>query len=108
MPSYDELRAELVAKRDQLERRMSRIRADRRGLNAPPEKDSAEQATQRENDEVLDALNESGREELGEIHAAIARIDTGDYGTCAGCGTEIPEGRLRALPATSLCVGCSE
>ena len=27
---------------------------------------------------------------------------------CSGCGCEIPEARLKALPSTETCVGCSE
>jgi len=108
MTAHRELRAGLVAKLEELESRMTRIRSDRRGEIAPPEKDSQEQAQQRENDEVLDRLDEVGRDELEEIRAAITRIDAGQYGACTRCGEAIPEARLRALPSTPLCVGCSE
>lgn len=107
MSWVQELRAELVEKRDALERRLSRISADRRGVSAPPEADEEEQALRGENDEVLDALDSAGREELAEIVEAIARIDAGTYESCARCGKPIGEKRLRALPTASLCLACS-
>jgi RNA polymerase-binding transcription factor DksA len=44
---------------------------------------------------------------LGEIDAALARIEDGTYGRCAGCGTEIPEERLELRPFASRCVACT-
>lgn len=107
MSWVQELRAELVQERDALERRLSRIRSDRRGVSAPPEADEEEQALRGENDEVLDALDSAGREELAQIVEAIARIDAGTYESCARCGRPIGERRLRALPTASLCLACS-
>jgi len=51
-------------------------------------------------------LEENERVELGEVKAALARMDSGTYGVCATCGTEIPEGRLEAVPTASLCMTC--
>ncbi len=45
--------------------------------------------------------------ELGEIDAALARIEQGTYGTCEVCGGAIGRDRLRALPEVRRCVGCS-
>jgi RNA polymerase-binding transcription factor DksA len=44
---------------------------------------------------------------ITEIDAALARIDAGTYGSCARCGTAIPEERLELRPFTATCVGCS-
>ncbi len=35
------------------------------------------------------------------------RMDRGEYGNCARCGTAIPVARLQALPYTKLCVDCA-
>jgi RNA polymerase-binding transcription factor DksA len=40
------------------------------------------------------------------IDAALARIETGQYGDCATCGCEIPKSRLQALPFAVRCTGC--
>jgi len=45
---------------------------------------------------------------LGEIDAAIGRLDNGTYGICMSCGCEIPEQRLLATPTVQTCVPCQE
>ncbi len=45
---------------------------------------------------------------LMEIKDALKRIETGDYGICAGCGAEIPAGRLEAQPYAKMCIKCQE
>ena len=44
---------------------------------------------------------------LGEIDAALARIDAGTYGRCTRCGSDIPEERLELRPFASRCVACT-
>jgi RNA polymerase-binding protein DksA len=44
--------------------------------------------------------------EVREIETTIKRLATGDYGSCAGCGTDIPFARLRAYPTATRCVSC--
>ncbi|CAA9263203.1 MAG: putative DnaK suppressor protein [uncultured Blastococcus sp.] len=44
---------------------------------------------------------------LGEIDAALARIDAGTYGRCTGCQAEIPGERLELRPFARTCVSCS-
>jgi RNA polymerase-binding transcription factor DksA len=45
---------------------------------------------------------------LWEVDEALARVADGTYGYCIDCGGGIPLERLRALPATKRCVGCSQ
>ncbi len=45
---------------------------------------------------------------LREVETALARLDRGDYGVCEGCGEDIPERRLQALPWTCFCLKCAE
>ncbi len=58
-----------------------------------------------ERTEVL-GLVESLKSQLVDIDAAMHRIETGAYGTCASCGKDIPTIRLEARPASILCVDC--
>ena len=67
-----------------------------------------EQATERENDEVLDSLGNSSEQELILINDALKRIDSGDYFSCEACGEEIPTSRLELLPFSSRCVTCAD
>ncbi len=59
-------------------------------------------------DEVLEAIEGSGRAGMEEIRAAIARIDAGVYGACTSCGAPVAPGRLLALPWAADCVPCAE
>jgi RNA polymerase-binding transcription factor DksA len=54
--------------------------------------------------ELDQGLEEGVQQTLGEIEAALRRIDDGTYGTCLMCGGEIPEPRLRAIPWARLCI----
>jgi RNA polymerase-binding transcription factor DksA len=88
--------------------RVQRIEKDFRHEEHPLEQDSQEQSIQLENDEVLEALDESGRKELESIRRALDRMESGEYGTCASCEEPIAPMRLRALPAAELCIRCAE
>ena len=94
--------------REELTQRITSIDADIHHKNEPVEKDFAEQVTQRENDEVLTAIDEEAQLTVNQIDAALSRIKDGSYGVCAGCGIKIPDERLSALPYVTTCVGCAE
>jgi len=53
------------------------------------------------------ALLARALEQVGEIDAAIDRLDNGTYGICARCGQPVGEERLAARPATATCVRCA-
>jgi RNA polymerase-binding protein DksA len=57
--------------------------------------------------EIDYALGENSQAVLGEIDAALARIEDGTYGTCTNCGKEIAVERLEAQPWASLCIDCA-
>ncbi|WP_104524905.1 TraR/DksA family transcriptional regulator [Blastococcus atacamensis] len=44
---------------------------------------------------------------IGEIDAALARIEAGTYGRCTGCAASIPEERLELRPFARTCVACT-
>jgi RNA polymerase-binding transcription factor DksA len=44
---------------------------------------------------------------LGELDAALERVDAGTYGACESCGRPISPERLDALPATRTCTACA-
>ncbi len=54
------------------------------------------------------ALLEARGAMLAQLNEALRRLDEGTYGLCAGCGTQIGEGRLSALPFATLCHDCQE
>jgi RNA polymerase-binding protein DksA len=104
MDKYQHLREALVQKLEQVQSRVGKIERD---LRQTPDPDSEERAIGRENDEVLERLDSSGREELQLLQAAISRIDAGTYGVCTQCGQPIAQQRLEALPYTTTCIKCA-
>jgi DnaK suppressor protein len=55
----------------------------------------------------LAALISEARAYLDDLDRAVARLDTGTYGTCDRCGAQIAEERLAARPASLTCVRCA-
>ena len=100
-------RVRLVGMRDELEHRLDAITKDITHADAPPEKDFAEQAVERENEEVLDALGSATREELAKIKQALVRMDRGEFGHCVQCGEPIQQARLEAIPYSDRCIRCA-
>lgn len=98
----------LNARRQELAERLQRITRDRSRETQPLSPDFSDQATQRENDEVLDRLDESTRGELKQIEHAIAHLDRGLYGFCEHCGERIEPARLLALPQATVCFDCAD
>lgn len=45
--------------------------------------------------------------QLQRIHAALARIQSDDYGLCTACEEEIAMRRLETDPAATLCIACA-
>ena len=97
---------QLMALKHGLVHRISTIDKDIRheGMSA----DWSEQATERENDEVLESLGNTATQELAMINMALKRIDAGEYFNCSNCGEEIPPARLELLPFSALCVNCAD
>ena len=76
-------------------------------LDDEPPKDWEDRASERQGDEVLEALGQHDLDELARIDAALKRMDDGTYGACVRCGTGISPERLAVLPATPLCKTCA-
>ena len=102
---------DLAQRRRELEDRLkvldARLHEIEDELDSHQSKDWEELATEREGDEVLERLGVSGQEEIARIHAALGRMDAGEYGYCMKCGTEISEQRLDLLPWTPFCKKCA-
>jgi RNA polymerase-binding transcription factor DksA len=105
---HETIRQQLLKRREELNQRVHRLADKSRHIDDPLPPDFSEQAVERQNDEVLDALGDVGRRELIQINRALASIEAGEYGTCARCGNTIPEQRLEILPYSDLCVSCAE
>ena len=96
----------------QLEERLASLQARLNSLKAdaaqPHSGDSAEQAQERENDEVVDAIGNETALSIRVITAALERIEIGSYGACEICGEPVGSARLMAIPEATRCLGCAE
>jgi len=101
------VRRRLLARRAELQGRSTQVKSDMRHESDPLVADFADQATQRENDEVLARIGESAATELLQLRRALDRLERGDYETCARCGESIPVARLEAVPYADCCADCA-
>ncbi len=88
----------------ELNARLSEVEAE---LGQPADADAEERATEREGDEVLESLGNSGLLEIRMIQAALGRIDDGTFGECVACGKPISGERLTAVPHAARCKRCA-
>lgn len=77
-----------------------------RGSNADDEHDP-EGATIAFERSQVGALVRQAQLHVVEIDAAIARLESGAYGTCERCGGRIGAGRLEARPVARTCIQCA-
>lgn len=108
MHNSTKYKTQLIALRQDLTRRVDAISKDLHHEEVEIEKDFAEQATQLENDEVLNSLNDDAKASVMQIDKALLRINDGTFGVCTECGIEINEKRLDVVPYAEFCIECAE
>lgn len=95
----------LLTAKAEFEKRVNTIHNHARDpLNA----DSAEQAAEIGNVEVVSALENEAVQELADIDHALQRLQAGNFGICMTCGEDINHERLTARPASAECLDCAE
>ena len=105
MTAQAEILSQLEDKQRELLSRIQAIETDFKNGRAA---DFAEQATETENDQVLDEIHHQAKEELLLVIAAIAQINNGHYGQCKQCAAPIEAARLTALPYVQTCIHCAQ
>jgi RNA polymerase-binding transcription factor DksA len=104
MKAIDIRKTALETRLGELKARIARIEGE---LEQPLSDSFAEQAVEREEEEVLEDLGAAGVQEVRMIEAALKRITAGTYGVCVRCGDPISDERLDVLPHTPLCRNCA-
>jgi DnaK suppressor protein len=95
------LEAQLTVLVGQGERAVHDMAGEREGIPDPNDR-----ATVEEGRNWALRLRDRDRKLIGKVQDALARVDAGTFGLCAGCGRPISAARLRARPVTDLCIGC--
>lgn len=106
--SVEKLRAKLEAELATLIDRKDRIEAHLKNVDREPPADWSELAIFRENDEVLEGLDEHTRAQVNALSAALQRMNTEAWGICIACEEPINARRLEVLPTATRCVDCAE
>lgn len=88
----------LKALQQDISERSERVDNHIKRRDGPLSADFEEQAIERENDDVVFALDDNLVVERRAVAAALERIEVGTFGTCTKCGREIEAARLDAIP----------
>ena len=104
----EQLKQQLQQQLETLTERATRAEQHAMHTDAPLPGDFAEQATERENDDVLFEISHEAEVQAQQIRQALQRIEAGYYGECFECGEPISEARLQALPWALRCVSCEQ
>jgi len=108
MTDIQNIKNQLLSLRKDMTKRSDAISKDIHHTEYAVEKDFAEQATQLENDEVLNSLDDEARSVIMQIDKSLLRIKDGTFGLCVDCGNKISDERLQAIPYASLCINCAD
>ncbi|MBL4891421.1 MAG: TraR/DksA C4-type zinc finger protein [Rhizobiaceae bacterium] len=105
MPTIIERKEQLTIRLGELETRLNGIEIE---LDKPMSQDWEDRSAEREGDEVLESMGNSGLQEIDMISAALERIENGAYGRCIKCEEQILDARLDLLPHTHFCRNCAK
>jgi len=102
---YEVLKGLLEARRREIQEKLRSLR-ETLPAQLTEVTDTEEQSVHDFVRDVELALMEMKSDTLDQIDQAMQRLEEGTYGTCAECGAEIAEARLKALPFATLCLPC--
>jgi DnaK suppressor protein len=103
-----DLRHMLSERRHETQHDVQRRIRDGRANRPNDVRDQLENADADSQGDLALALLQMETETLVRIDEALVRLDSGKYGFCFECQSEIAERRLRALPFAVRCQSCEE
>jgi DnaK suppressor protein len=104
----EDFRALLLGRKRQIIEKAREGKKSDEGVSTDDLLDSMDHATSVTTQTLNMQFQDRERNALLEIEEALRRIEAGEFGICEECDEEIGIGRLRAQPATTLCVRCIE
>ena len=99
-------RGRLEQIRDELDRSIVVLTGEHQDERGPDPQDAADAGSSLAETERAEAVLALARQHRADVCDALCRLDQGTYGTCADCGSGVPEGRLEAKPQAARCVAC--
>lgn len=97
-----------MAKQAELSAYLSPNASIREGLAVTHEADDLDNITSRQMRENLLHVIQRATSSLYRVRAALARIESGEYGVCSSCDEPIDTRRLNAVLWAERCVPCQE
>lgn len=99
-----EIKKHLEALKAEAEARLK----DKKNMDMPEAEvgDPIDVAGQSMDKEILFELSGNSHNTIGQIEAALRKIEKGIYGRCELCRQPIPKKRIKALPFARYCVHC--
>jgi DnaK suppressor protein len=101
-----ELEAELRRERVRLERTLAAADGANNGTGVLSSDVAASYASTSPDSAIGVMVETRSHARYQSIVAALERIASATYGTCAGCANPIPYGRLLVMPEATHCVRC--
>jgi DnaK suppressor protein len=105
--NLQEVQTRLQQRLQELSARAERAEKHASHRDEPVSADFEEQATERENDDVLAVIGDEARHESDHIRQALKRLEAGTYEDCQACGQAIEPARLLAVPYATRCIACA-
>jgi DnaK suppressor protein len=106
--NIEQFRRKLELEKKNSLRSLNRFAHERRSVEADFTVDDVDRCTADLEKESLFERSSQSRIFLRLIEAALARIEDGSFGVCAGCGEDIQPRRLEAVPWAQFCLRCQE
>ncbi len=100
------MRQVLLSRRDALRKALAGDLSVLKELKEQTAGDVVDAALDSVQDEISSQLAEVESRELARIEYALERMLNGHFGSCEGCGCNIPMARLTALPYATFCITC--
>ena len=104
MSDTDMISTRLKARMAELEAEIARLDTETSQQLSPS---FSEQANELEDLATNESLEARHKTEIGQIRAALNRIDAGSYGICDNCGADIAPARLEVQPDATRCIKCA-
>ncbi len=98
----EELRADLDRSAATLEAEGAGTGSELSSMDQHP----ADAATDLQDADRQGAALDTISDQRDQVVAALARLDSGTYGTCVDCGKPVPDERLEARPEAARCMEC--
>jgi DnaK suppressor protein len=99
----EQFKKQLLERRSSLTKRIKDVEA---GEDPNAYVDVVDQANAEANKSLEFQMKNHTASVIKEVDLALKRIEEGSFGECVQCGEVISEARMKANPATTLCIDC--